>query len=120
MADRRLTIGHIAENTRITYGSIQRILTNKDKNYRKRLWFREYETEIHHFDPKTKQQSMTWKQASSPTPKKIKVSSSAGKVMTLVLWDVEEIFMVEYFEKGAIITGSHYADLIKRLCETVS
>ena len=38
------------------------------------------ETWIHHFDPETKQQSMTWKRASSPTPKKLslKIESCYG------------------------------------------
>nr|XP_032528131.1 uncharacterized protein LOC116778294 [Danaus plexippus plexippus] len=77
------------------------------------------ETWIHHFDPETKQQSMTWKRASSPTPKKFKVSSSAGKVMASVFWDAEGIIMVEYLEKGATITGSYYADQIRRLREAI-
>ncbi|XP_045451016.1 histone-lysine N-methyltransferase SETMAR-like [Melitaea cinxia] len=71
------------------------------------------ETWIHHFDPETKQQSMTWKRASSPTPKKFKVSSSAGKVMASVFWDAQGIIMVEYLEKGATITSSYYADQIR-------
>ncbi|XP_045453244.1 histone-lysine N-methyltransferase SETMAR-like [Melitaea cinxia] len=76
-------------------------------------------TWILHFDPETKQQSMTWKRASSPTPKKFKVSSSAEKVMVSVFWDAQGIIMVEYLEKGATITGSYYADQIRRLREAI-
>ncbi|XP_046976424.1 histone-lysine N-methyltransferase SETMAR-like [Vanessa cardui] len=71
-----------------------------------------------HFDPETKQQSMTWKRASLPTPKKFKVSSSAGKVMVSVFWDAEGIIMVESLEK-ATITGSYNADQIRRLREAI-
>uniref|UniRef100_A0A3Q0QTS4 Histone-lysine N-methyltransferase SETMAR n=1 Tax=Amphilophus citrinellus TaxID=61819 RepID=A0A3Q0QTS4_AMPCI len=38
---------------------------------------------VHHFEPEIKWQSMQWKHPSSPPPKKAKVVSSAGKVMSL-------------------------------------
>lgn len=155
LADRRVTIRHVAEVTGISYGSVQRILANElhmkkvsarwvprmltDEQKKNRVdisrvnlekfqadqenfLFRFVtmdETWIHHFDPETKQQSMTWKRASSPTPKKFKVSSSAGKVMASVFWDAQGIIMVEYLEKGATITGSYYADQIRRLREAI-
>ena len=37
------------------------------------------ETWVHHFDPETKRQSMIWKHVTSPTPKRFKVTPSAGK-----------------------------------------
>lgn len=155
LADRRVTIRHVAEVTGISYGSVQRILVNElhmkkvsarwvpkmlnDEQKKKRVDIskanlekfqadQEFflsrfvtmdETWIHHFDPETKQQSMTWKRASSPTPKKFKVSSSAGKVMASVFWDAKGIIMVEYLEKGATITGSYYADQIRRLRKAI-
>jgi len=39
------------------------------------------ETWIHHDDPDTKQQSMQWKHASSPSPLKFKVQASGGEIM---------------------------------------
>ncbi|CAH2088538.1 unnamed protein product [Euphydryas editha] len=72
------------------------------------------ETWVHHFDPETKQQSMVWKKPSWPTPKKFKVSSSAGKIMASGFWAAEGIIMIDYLEKGASITGSYYADQIKK------
>lgn len=155
LADRRVTIRHIVEVTGISYGSIQRILTNElhmkkvsarwvprmltDEHKKNRVDISRVnlekfqadqdsflsrfvtmdETWVHHFDPETKQQSMTWKRASSPTPKKFKVSSSAGKVMASVFWDAKGIIMVEYLEKGATISGSYYADQIRRLREAI-
>ncbi|XP_063362897.1 histone-lysine N-methyltransferase SETMAR-like [Cydia amplana] len=155
LTDRRMTIRHLVELTGISYGSIQRILT--DELHMKKVSARwvprmltaeqkkirceisksnldKYQTDpetflrrfvtmdeswIHHFDPETKQQSMTWKRASFPTPKKFKVASSAGKVMASVFWDAEGVIMIEYLEKGTTITGSYYADQIRRLREAI-
>ncbi|CAF4944357.1 unnamed protein product [Pieris macdunnoughi] len=39
--------------------------------------------------------------------------------MASVFWDAEGIIMVEYLEKGATITGSYYADQIRRLREAI-
>ncbi|XP_077156041.1 histone-lysine N-methyltransferase SETMAR-like [Ranitomeya variabilis] len=155
LADRRVTIRHVAEVTGISYGNIQRILAKElhmrkvssrwvpkmltDEQKKKRVdisianlekfqadkekflsrFLTMDETWIHHFDPETKQQSMTWKRANEPTPKKFKVSSSGGKVMASVFWDAEGIIMVDYLEKGATITGSYYAEQIRRLREAI-
>ena len=155
LADRRVTIRYLVETTGISYGSIQRILSNElNMNKVSARWVPrmltaeqkknrvnisranlEYyqadedrflsrfitmdETWIHHFDPETKQQSMTWKRPTSPTPKKFKVASSARKVMASVFWDAEGIVMVDYLEKGATITGSNYAEQIRRLREAI-
>jgi len=74
---------------------------------------------IHHFDPETKQQSMTWKRPSSPTPRKFKMSSSAGKVMASVFWDAEGIIMIDYLEHGKTITGQLYAEQIRKLRQAI-
>ncbi|GBO98422.1 hypothetical protein EVAR_65_1 [Eumeta japonica] len=42
---------------------------------------------LHHNDPETKLQSITWKRPSSPTLKKFKASRSAGKVTGSLFWD---------------------------------
>ncbi|KAM3914022.1 histone-lysine N-methyltransferase SETMAR-like [Leptodactylus fuscus] len=155
LADKRVTIRHVARVTGISYGSIQRILTNElhmrkvsarwvprmltDEQKKKRVdisranlkkfqadqenflsrFVTMDKTWIHHFDPETKQQSITWKRGNEPTLKKFKVSSSAGKVMVSVFWDAEGIIMVDYLEKGATITGSYYAEQIRRLQEAI-
>jgi len=67
------------------------------------------ETWVHHFDPETKRQSMVWKDASSDTPKKFKVTPSAGKVMAIVFWDRKGV-MTHYLSKGSTVTGAYYAD----------
>lgn len=73
------------------------------------------ETWLHHYDPETKQQSMTWKRPSSPTPKKFKAIPSAGKVMGSLFWDSQGVVMIEYLDHGATITGNLYAEQIKKL-----
>lgn len=126
LADRRVTIRHVAEVTGISYGSIQRILTNElhmrkvsarwvpkmlnDEQKKKRIdmsranlekfqadkenflsrFVTMDETWIHHFDPETKQQSMTWKRADEPTPKKFKMSSSGGRLWRLFFGMLKE------------------------------
>ncbi|CAH2099845.1 unnamed protein product [Euphydryas editha] len=62
---------------------------------------------------------MVWKRLSSPTPKKFKVLSSAGKIMASVFWNAEGIIMIDYLEKRASITGSYYAEQIKMLREAI-
>ena len=70
------------------------------------------ETWAHHYTPESKQQSMQWKHAGSPCPKKAKTVPSAGKVMVTVFWDVEGVLMLDYLKKGQTITGPYYANLL--------
>ena len=74
---------------------------------------------VHHFEPETKKQSMQWKHASSPPPKKAKVVSSAGKVMASVFWDAKGVVLVDYLEKGQTINGEYYSNLLRQLREAV-
>lgn len=151
LADRRVTVRFVAEELKISIGSIfniihdhlgmrkvsarwvPRMLTDEQKRDRVRISRRclklikdnpdEFlhrfvtmdETWLHHYDPETKKQSMTWKRASSPTPKKFKVVPSAGKVMGSFFWDSQGVIMIEYLSHGATITGSVYAEQIKKL-----
>ncbi len=45
------------------------------------------ETWVHHYTPSMKQQSMVWKTADEPAPKKFKAVRSARKVLYTVFWD---------------------------------
>ena len=51
---------------------------------------------VHHYQPKTKEQSKQWKHTSSPTLKKAKVVPSAGKVMASVFWASQRVILIEY------------------------
>jgi len=75
------------------------------------------ETWVHHFDPQTKWQSMIWKHVTSPTPKKFKVTPSAGKVMVMVFWDSQGVIMTNYLSKvprsQAHIMPMNYVSYVK-------
>ena len=73
------------------------------------------ETWVYHYDPESKQQSMTWKHASSPTPKKFKASRSSGKVLCTVFWDAAGILLIDYLPVHQTITGIYYADVLHKL-----
>lgn len=73
------------------------------------------ETWIHHYDPDTKQESMQWKHATSPSPRKFKVQPSAGKIMCTVFWDAEGVLLIDYMPHKETITGVYYADLLRQL-----
>ena len=46
------------------------------------------ETWVHYYEPENKAQSRQWVGPGSPRPKKFKTQTSAGKMMTTVIWDV--------------------------------
>jgi len=73
------------------------------------------ETWIHHYDPESKQESMQWNHASSPSLLKFKVQASAGKIMCTVFWDAEGILLIDYMPHDATITGVYYAELLRKL-----
>jgi histone-lysine N-methyltransferase SETMAR len=73
------------------------------------------ETWIHHYTPESKQQSKQWTEAGCSAPKKTRSVPSAGKIMALVFWDAEGILLIDYLEKGKIITGEYYFNLLTRL-----
>jgi len=76
-------------------------------------------TWVHHFDPESKRESMLWKQVSSPPPKKIKVTASAGKVMATVFWDNHGVLLTNYLPKGSKVTGEYYASELRQLKEAL-
>lgn len=155
LEDRRITIKHLAEILKISFGSIQSILTDSlgfrkvsarwvprmltDENKKRRLEVSKVnlqilkrdpdqfcrrvltmdETWVHHFDPETKRQSMSWKRPSSPPVKKFRVARTAGKVMASVFWDSEGIVFIDYMPKGQTITGHYYANLIPKVREAI-
>ena len=77
------------------------------------------ETWIHHWDPESKQESMQWKHRDSPPPKKFRSQSSAGKVMATIFWDSRGILMIDYMPHKTTITSEYYADLLRKLRETI-
>jgi hypothetical protein len=52
------------------------------------------ETWIHHYTPKSKEQSKQWTEAGCSVPKKTRSVPSVGKVMASVFWDAEGILFI--------------------------
>ena len=78
------------------------------------------EARVHHFQPKTKQQSKQWKHLGSLPPMEANTGMSAGKVMISIFWDTEGVLLVDYLDKGHTNTGAYYADLLRQLREKIS
>jgi len=72
------------------------------------------ETWIHHYDPESKQESMQWKHADSPTPVKFRTTPSAGKIMCTIFWDSQGVVLIDYKPHKETITGAYYAKLLER------
>ena len=78
------------------------------------------ETWVHHFQPKTKQQSKQWKHLGSLPPKEANTGMFPGKVMITMFWDAEGVLLVDYLDEGHTITWAYYADLLRQLREKIS
>jgi len=92
---------------------------NKNKTGFVRRFITMDETWIHHYTPESKQQSNQWTEAGCSVPKKTSLVPSAGKLMTWVFWNAEDILFLDYLEKGKTITGEYYFNLLTRLGENV-
>ena len=54
------------------------------------------ESWIHHYDPESNLEAKQWKHAESPTPKRPRARSSAGKIMMTVFWDQAGILLLDF------------------------
>jgi histone-lysine N-methyltransferase SETMAR len=77
------------------------------------------ETWIHHYTPKSKQQSKQWTEAGCSAPKKTRSVPSAGNGMASVFWDAEGILFIDYLEMSKTITREYYCNLLTRLDEKI-
>ncbi|UYV61536.1 hypothetical protein LAZ67_1005210 [Cordylochernes scorpioides] len=68
------------------------------------------ESWVHHSTPETKRQSMVWKKPEESTPKKGKVSISAGKVMAIVFWDCKGVLLVDYLPPNTTVNAARYCE----------
>jgi len=58
------------------------------------------ETWLYHYDPETKQQSVEWWHSGSPHPEKFRVQKFAGNFLATIVWDQENILLIDYLLKG--------------------
>jgi histone-lysine N-methyltransferase SETMAR len=77
------------------------------------------ESWAHHYEPETKRQSMQWRHLGSPSPKKFKLSPSAGKVMITVLWDSRGVLLLDFLPKGETINSARYQETLKKLARSI-
>ena len=70
------------------------------------------ESWVHHYEPKSKRQSMQWKHPTSPPPIKFKTQASAGKVMLTIFWDVNGPILMNFLERGETVTSARYSDML--------
>ncbi|GFV86720.1 uncharacterized protein TNCV_3964501 [Trichonephila clavipes] len=68
------------------------------------------ETWCHHYEPETKRDSIQWKHASSPPPKKFRSVKSADMVLLTVFFDVQGPLLVEFLEHRKSINFGVYSD----------
>ena len=77
------------------------------------------ESWIFEYDSLTKQQSLEWKSASLPRPKKARLFKSKIKVMLIVFFDVHGIVHLEFLPQGQTINQNVYKDILRRLMRSV-
>ena len=77
------------------------------------------ESWIFEYDPLTKWQSLEWKSALSPRPKKARVFKFKTKVMLVAFFDVHGIVLAEFLSQGQIINQHVYKNILQRLMRSV-
>ena len=77
------------------------------------------ESRIFEYDPLTKRQSLEWKSALSPRPKKARVFKSKSKVMLIAFFNVHGIVHAEFLPQGLTIDQNVYKNIFQRLMRSV-
>ena len=67
---------------------------------------------IHHYEPESKCQSMEWKHPHLPAKKKFKMCPTAGRLMLSVFWDLQELLLEHYQERGYTMNSARYGDML--------
>ena len=68
---------------------------------------------IHHFTLESNWLSVEWTATGKNRPKPPKTQMSAGKVLTSIFWDAQDILYIDYLEKGRTINSKYYIALLK-------
>jgi len=74
---------------------------------------------VHQYYPETQAQSMTWKHPRSPTIKKFKTSTSSGKLMTTVFWDMYGVLLLHFSPPNETVNSAAYQATLKKLKRAV-
>ena len=78
------------------------------------------ETWIHHFTLESNRQSAEWTAVDESRPKRPKMQTSAGMVLSSVFWNAQCILFFDYLEKGRTISSEYYIVLSVRLKEEIT
>ena len=78
-----------------------------------------YESWIFEYDPLTKRQSLEWKSALSPTPKKARLFKTRTSVMLIAFFNVHGIVHAEFLSQGQTINQHIYKHILRRLMRSV-
>jgi len=71
------------------------------------------------YDPKRKQQSLQWKQPTSPQPKKPCMSKSQMKKTPVTAYDIKDIIHFQFIPPGQTVNQAYYVEIVKWLREAV-
>jgi len=77
------------------------------------------ETCVHQYHPETQAQSMAWKHPQSPTIKKFKTSTSSGKLMTTVFWDMNGVLLLHFSPPNETVNSAAYQATLNKLKRAV-
>jgi len=77
------------------------------------------ETWVHQYCPETKAQSMAWKYPGSPTFKKFKTSTSSGKLMVTVFWDMHGGLLLHFSPPNETVNSAAYQATLKKIKRAV-
>ena len=77
------------------------------------------ETCVSHITPESKQQSLHWKYTGSPKRKKFTQTISSRKNTCIVLWDRQNVLLVEFLPQGTTINSAVYCETLKKLWRAI-
>jgi len=73
------------------------------------------ETWAHHYEPKTKRQSLEWHHPQSPRKKKSKTTPSSGKDKITVFWETDGVIPVDVMARGETINLDVYIKTLQKM-----
>jgi len=77
------------------------------------------ETWVHQYYPETQAQPMAWKHPWFPTIKKFKTSTSSGKLMATVFWDMRGVLLLHFSPPNETVNSAAYQATPKKLKRAV-
>jgi hypothetical protein len=99
--------------------SLQHLLQYADEEYMLNRIVAVDESWVHHYQHESKCDSMQWKQPSSPSTKKYKVMSSAGKVMLTMFWDSQGVLLVHFQKCDENVISASYHEVLLKLRDAI-